>query len=69
MAETKVERVTVWSVCPIEDCPYALEYDPEESYFCPICEMEMIHNCSCCGAPIIEEEPTLCGSCGGRVKE
>ena len=68
MTSTSQEAKTIWAVCPIEDCTYALEYDPDELYFCPICEMEMITRCSYCQIPITEEEPTLCQNCGQPVK-
>jgi len=68
MGLTKQETKTIWAVCPLEDCTYALEYEPDESYFCPLCELEMITRCSSCRAYITEEEPTLCESCGQPVK-
>ena len=64
-----MESQTTWAICPVADCVYALEYDPDENFFCPTCEMEMISACKRCGAPIQEEEPSSCAKCGVSLKE
>ncbi|MFQ5720094.1 MAG: hypothetical protein ACE5IK_11165 [Acidobacteriota bacterium] len=60
---------TRWAICPVEDCTVAIEFDPDESLYCPTCEMEMISECPSCRAPIDEEEGTLCSRCGASLKE
>ena len=58
-----------WSVCPVEDCSYAIEYDPDEGLFCPSCEMELISECPTCKFMIQTEEQSLCGKCGAPLRE
>jgi predicted RNA-binding Zn-ribbon protein involved in translation (DUF1610 family) len=59
----------IWAICPVQDCNFALEHDPDESYYCPTCEMEMITKCPGCKEPITAEEAQICDSCGGSVKD
>ena len=59
---------TTWAICPVEDCTFALEYDPQENLFCPSCEMEMIWSCPSCDAAIQGEEQTLCYECQRSFK-
>ena len=58
-----------WSICSVEGCHYALEYDADEGLFCPTCEMELISQCPACSAPIEAEEAERCGSCAQKLKE
>ena len=60
---------TQWAVCPVEDCPFAIEFDPDESLYCPTCEMELVSACPSCREPIWGEEDTACSKCGGSLKE
>ncbi len=59
----------VWAICPVQDCDFALEHDPDESFYCPTCEMEMITKCPSCKTPITEEELEVCEACGQSVKD
>jgi predicted RNA-binding Zn-ribbon protein involved in translation (DUF1610 family) len=58
-----------WSICPVEDCEYALEYDPNASAYCPECGMELVSECPDCKAPVLSETQTSCPSCGKSLKE
>lgn len=59
---------TVWAICPVQDCTVTLEHDPEETFFCPSCEMEMISKCPVCRQPITDEEAQTCAGCGESVR-
>ena len=61
------EKIT-WSVCPVEDCVFALEFDPSENYFCPTCDMEMISECPSCRTRIQTEDQSICRQCSTRIK-
>ncbi len=58
-----------WSICPVEDCTYAVEFDPNESLFCLTCEVELISECPSCKFKITKEDQMLCGECGAPLKE
>ena len=58
-----------WSICPIEDCEYAQEYDPAAAEYCPECGMELLSECPACKAPIHEEGQISCHECGKSFKE
>ena len=58
-----------WSICPVEDCAYAVEYDADENLFCPSCEMELISECPGCKHMIETEDETPCRKCGESLKE
>jgi hypothetical protein len=58
-----------WSICPIEDCEYAQEYDPATAAFCPECGMELLSECPSCKLPINDPIQVACRSCGQPFKE
>lgn len=58
-----------WSICPIEDCEYAQEYDADASAFCPDCGMELLSECPGCKAAILDSAQTACRDCGQSFKE
>ena len=58
-----------WSVCPIEDCEYSQEYDPDAAAFCPDCGMELISECPSCKKPIMSADQISCSDCGTGFKE
>ena len=58
-----------WSICPVEDCEYAVEYDPGAAAFCPDCGMELLSECPSCKLPILDEKQVNCGGCGIAFKE
>ncbi len=58
-----------WSVCPVEDCEYAQEFDPAAAAFCPECEMELVSECPSCKAPILSEFQVTCSQCQTPFKE
>ncbi|MFQ5766379.1 MAG: hypothetical protein ACE5ID_00115 [Acidobacteriota bacterium] len=57
-----------WFICPGEDCLYALEYEPDQEFYCPTCEMELISQCPTCKKPIESEEQVTCRTCRARLK-
>ena len=63
MAESKAR----WSICPVAECYYALEYDPEDLVFCPTCELELVSECPACAAPIETDEQAICNECGAGL--
>ncbi len=63
------EETQRWSICPIEDCEYAQEYDPNAAQFCPECGMELLSECPDCKAPVMGESQTSCTGCGKGLKE
>jgi hypothetical protein len=65
MAEENVR----WSICPIEDCEYAVEYEEGASAFCPECGMELLSECPACKTPITHAEQVSCRGCGQSFKE
>ena len=58
-----------WSICPVEDCAYAVEYEAGDNLFCPSCEMELISACPDCKYKIETESQALCDKCGESLKE
>ena len=58
-----------WSICPVEDCEFAQEYDPDVAAFCPDCGMELVSECSACQTPFLSETQTHCRNCGLVLKE
>jgi len=58
-----------WSVCPVEDCEYAAEFDPDAPAYCPDCGMELVSQCPGCKQPIFKEDQVNCHSCGLSFKE
>ena len=58
-----------WGICPVEDCEYAQEFDPESSAFCPDCGMELISECPACQAPVMAANQIVCTQCGLAFKE
>ena len=58
-----------WAICPVEDCAFAVEFDPDESLFCLTCEMELISECPTCKFRIHREDQKLCGKCTAPLKE
>lgn len=62
-------EVQRWSICPVEDCEYAQEFDPAATAFCPECEMELVSECPACKAPIHSEFQVTCNQCEAPFKE
>lgn len=58
-----------WSVCPVEDCEFAQEFDPDVTAFCPDCGMELVSECPACKLPIHNEGQVNCSGCGVAFKE
>jgi len=58
-----------WSICPIEDCEYAQDYEADARAFCPDCGMELISECPSCKLPILLESQVSCNGCGHPFKE
>ncbi len=63
------EEIQRWSICPVEDCEYAQEYDPAAAAFCPDCGMELLSECPACNTPILAETQYTCPGCGMAFKE
>ena len=63
------EAVQRWSICPVEDCEFAQEYDPDVPAFCPECGMELVAECPACKAPVTSESQVTCNQCGLTFKE
>jgi hypothetical protein len=63
------EETERWSICPIEECEYAVEYDPGAAGFCPDCGMELLSECPACRAPIMGAGQVSCRACGKPFKE
>ena len=58
-----------FSICPVEDCEFAQEYDPDATAFCPDCGMELLSECPSCKLPILTEGQVNCSGCGISFKE
>jgi len=58
-----------WSICPVEDCEYAQEYDDAAAAFCPDCGMELISECPACKKPVEDAGQVSCNVCGMAFKE
>jgi hypothetical protein len=58
-----------WTICPVEDCEYAQEYDPDAAAFCPDCGMELLSECPGCKTPIRDSTQVACRDCGQSFKE
>jgi predicted RNA-binding Zn-ribbon protein involved in translation (DUF1610 family) len=58
-----------WSICPVEDCEFAQEFDPNAAAFCPDCGMELISECPSCKSPVRLESQVNCNECGLPFKE
>ena len=58
-----------WSICPVEDCEYAVEYDEGAAGFCPDCGMELISECPACKKPVEAPDQVSCNDCGMAFKE
>jgi len=63
------EDIQHWSICPVEDCEFAQEYDPAAAAFCPDCGMELLSECPACKKPILAETQYSCPDCGMAFKE
>lgn len=63
------EPVQRWSICPIEDCEHAQEYDPQATAVCPECGMELLSECPACQTPLMSDTQTTCTNCGASLKE
>ena len=58
-----------WSICPVEDCEFAQEFDPDVPAFCPDCGLELISECPACKKPVWLEGQVSCNECGLAFKE
>ena len=65
-----MSEVQRWSICPIEDCEFAMEFNADDPpTFCPDCGMELISECPSCKKPLVSEGQVSCNECGHPFKE